>query len=116
MTVLLVALGGALGAAGRYLVDVEVSRVWGGWLPLGTLLVNLLGSLAFGLVAGLTADSGATAAVLGTGLCGAFTTWSGLAVQTVQLLAERPRVAAAYVALTLVGGLAMASLGLALTR
>jgi CrcB protein len=83
MTWLLVALGAAAGAAARYLTDVAVSRRRSGF-PWGTLVVNVTGSFAVGVVAG-AALAPAWVALLGTGFCGAFTTWSTLALDAVML-------------------------------
>ncbi|QWC85954.1 CrcB family protein [Nocardioidaceae bacterium] len=115
MTALLVMLGGAVGAAGRYLCDRFVSSRAPRDLPAGTLAVNLLGSLALGLLTGLLVTTGSAYAVLGTGVCGAFTTWSTLAVETVELLRGRPALAVAYLAATLLGGLSLATVGLLAT-
>lgn len=77
MTPLLVALGAAIGAPLRYLA--------GHWLddrfPWGTLLANVAGSFLLGLFTAMTLDDHALA-FLGTGLCGAFTTYSAFAVKT----------------------------------
>ncbi len=77
MTPLLVALGAGVGAALRYLT--------GHWLdgdfPWGTLLVNVLGSFLLGLLTALSI-TGHPMALLGTGLCGGFTTYSAFAVRT----------------------------------
>jgi CrcB protein len=111
----LVALGGAGGAACRYLVDIAVTGRLGDRLPWGTLVVNLLGSAAFGLLTGLAAatpdDLGT---LLGLGFCGAFTTASALAWETVALV-ERgwPLRAVVNLGLSVVGGLALATAGLA---
>lgn len=107
---LVVAVGGALGAVLRHLLSMP---------PLGpfrgVLLVNVLGSAALGaLVAG--SDRLPTTAVLliGTGLCGAMTTWSTLAVQTWELGRRDAVRAAAYLLVTLVLGVAAAVLTLRL--
>lgn len=76
MTVLLIALGAALGAPARLLVSRAIAGVR------GTLVVNVLGSLLLGVLAGRTA--GASYALLGIGFCGAFTTYSTFAVEAVQ--------------------------------
>ena len=60
MTVLLVLLGGAIGAPTRYLTDVVVQSRHRSRLPWGTITVNVVGSLVLGLVAGLTSASGPT--------------------------------------------------------
>lgn len=78
MTVLLVALGAAVGAPLRYLAGHALDRRthW------GTLVVNVAGSLLLGLFVALGVD-GHDYALLGTGFCGALTTYSALAVQSV---------------------------------
>lgn len=106
-TVLLVGLGGVLGALSRFAV--------GSALPdrrLATLAVNLLGSLALGaLTAGLAADA-TLLTVLGTGFCGAFTTFSSFAVETVDLYeAGARREAVANAATNLVGALLAVGVG-----
>ena len=115
MTTLLVMLGGAVGAAARFLVDRAVTARSRGALPAGTLCVNLAGSLALGLAVGFLASSGSAYAVLATGVCGAFTTWSTLAVEVVDLIRARPRAAGVYVLVTVAGGILLAFLGLALS-
>lgn len=102
MTALLVAAGAAVGAPARYLVGLLLPG------PRGTLLVNLLGSLLLGV---FTGRSPAWYALLGTGLCGAFTTYSAFAVEAVELPARR---SAAYVVGSVVGCVAAAALGLRL--
>jgi fluoride exporter len=111
----LVALGGAVGAACRYLVDIAVTARLGDRLPWGTLTVNLFGSAAFGLLTGLTATTpNDLGALLGVGFCGAFTTASALAWETLALVERgRPSRAVANLGLSVVGGLALAAAGLA---
>ncbi|AFZ67148.1 fluoride efflux transporter CrcB [Deinococcus peraridilitoris] len=78
MTALLIALAAAGGAAARFLVDSLVSGRLGRW-PWGTLCVNLSGSLALGLLVGLTLEgvvSPTDRLVVGTGFLGAYTTFS----------------------------------------
>lgn len=122
MTALLVVAGAAVGAPTRYLVDVLVR--W--WLrsgpddvPWGTAVVNLAGSLLIGLVAGSTLDRPAPAltALVGTGFCGALTTYSTFSVETVRLL-ERGRAGAAagYAVGSLVAGVALCAVGYAVGR
>jgi CrcB protein len=91
MTLLLVLVGGAVGAPLRYLVDQHVSARHDSVLPWGTLTVNVAGSLLLGVVAGAVTTGGAPAWVLtlvGTGLCGALTTFSTFGYETVRLLQQ----------------------------
>ncbi len=86
MTLLLVALGAAVGAPARYLTDRAVQARHDSQLPWGTLTVNVAGCLLLGFLtaAGTHAGSGLLALV-GTGLCGALTTYSTFGYETVQL-------------------------------
>jgi fluoride exporter len=114
-----VVVAGALGAACRYLVDAWIVRLRVSAVPLGTLVVNLSGSLMLGLVAGLLlrgAISAELATVLGAGFLGAYTTFSTWAYESVRLLEEGHwKPAAATVVGGLASGAAAAGLGLALT-
>jgi len=93
-----VALGGAIGAIGRYLVSTWAVDRWGTAFPYGTLIVNVSGSLLLGLAAGLVARGDGVSdnvrLLVGVGFCGAFTTFSTLAVETIGL-AERGSMSAA---------------------
>ncbi|MFC7097923.1 fluoride efflux transporter CrcB [Halobaculum marinum] len=103
----LVAAGGAGGAVGRYLVGSAVDR--GGSFPLGTLTVNVVGSFLLGLLTFLPVG-GDVSLFVGTGACGAFTTFSSFSVATVQLWdgGERGRAVAFVAANTLLAGGAVA--------
>ncbi|HET7490029.1 MAG TPA: fluoride efflux transporter CrcB [Acidimicrobiales bacterium] len=109
---------GAVGAPARFLVDGWVADRVGGAFPWGTLVVNVAGSLVLGVVTGLVLYHGfpaTTRVVAGTGFCGAFTTFSTFAYETVRLAEEgETRPAAVNVAVTLCSGLAAAAAGLAL--
>jgi CrcB protein len=116
MTVLLVALGAAVGAPLRYLTDRAVQSRFGSRFPYGTMIVNVAGSLLLGFLAGRPA-SAAWTALLGTGFCGALTTYSTFSWETLTLARERgTRPALANVVLSLTAGLAAAYLGLWLAR
>ena len=114
MTVLLVALGAAVGAPLRFLTDRALAGR-SGVLPAGTLVVNVLGSGLLGLLGGLllTGAVGPRWMVLaGTGFCGALTTFSTFGYETVRLVEQRSGVAAAgNVAAHLTGGLVAVTLG-----
>lgn len=103
MTWAYVAVGAALGAPLRFLVAHRLDRAQ----PWGTVLVNVSGSFLLGLVTALSLDDRAVA-LLGTGFCGAFTTYSAFAVQT---HARGVRDGAVTVLLTLPPALAAGALG-----
>lgn len=97
MTWVLVAVAGGLGAWCRFRLDTLIGRRWPGSVPVGTLAINLLGSLALGLLTGHALTHGGEAAVLfvvGTGLLGGFTTFSTATVEVVRLAMSRRRIAA----------------------
>ncbi len=105
-------LGGALGSGTRYLVNLAVARVRGTAFPWGIFLINVTGSLAMGLLAGLLAqrDFEVTSlrTFLATGLLGGYTTFSAFSLDFANLMREGETAAAAtYVAgsvgLSLVG-------------
>ncbi|TWD83177.1 CrcB protein [Kribbella amoyensis] len=114
MNVLLVAAGAAVGAPLRFLTDrYFVTRMMRGRtkpFPWGTLAVNVLGSFVLGLMTGITDDTATL--LVGVGFCGAFTTYSTFAAETVQLAVAGGRGRAVLnVALNLVLGLGAAILG-----
>lgn len=115
MTALLVVLGGAVGAPARYLVDKVVTARVAGAFPWGTLVVNLTGCLLLGLLSGAALSPGVFA-LLGTGFCGAYTTYSTFGYEAVSLAERaRRRTATTYVLLSVLPGVALAAAGYALT-
>lgn len=115
-----VALAGALGAPVRYVVDGYVQARTGGIFPWGTFVINVTGSFVLGFLTGLAlyhAFPSTPKAVLGVGFCGAYTTFSAFAYETVRLAEERAFVAAlqnllaalVVPALAAAAGLALAS-------
>ena len=112
---LLVALAGGFGAATRFWVDGEVRARGRAVLPVGTLVVNVTGSLLIGLVAGAHLLAGLPLTgylLLATGFCGGYTTFSAATVETVRLAqaGERGR-AVAYVVGSMLLTLAAAAAG-----
>lgn len=92
MTALLVALGAAIGAPLRYLADRAVRARHESVFPWGTFTVNVTGSFILGfLIQGSAAHHvpGGVSALLGTGLCGALTTYSTFGYETVRLIEDR---------------------------
>lgn len=113
-----IAVAGALGAPARYLLDGFVQDRTTGVLPWGTLVVNATGSFALGLLTGAAlyhAFPSTPKTILGTGFCGAYTTFSTFSFETVRLLEDGATTKAVVnVALSLVVGLVAAAAGLAL--
>ncbi len=89
-TLALVALGGALGAVLRFLLSSGVAALFGRGFPYGTLLVNVIGSGAIGMLYVLLIERLLAApgwrAFLVVGLLGALTTFSTFSLETLQLL------------------------------
>lgn len=102
---LIVAIGGAIGAGGRWGVG-ELIATEPGAFPWATLLVNLVGCLAIGVAASrLTRDSDVWHGGV-VGLLGGLTTYSAFAVETRALVeADRPLLAVTYVVTSVVGGI-----------
>lgn len=124
MRLLLVCLGGALGSGLRYLFGLLAARLLGLTFPFGTLGVNLLGSFLISLIIGLSLSAGGSAPIsptlrlfLTTGVMGGLTTYSAFNHEVLTLLEDgaQPR-ALLYVAVTLLGCLAMGASGLWLSR
>jgi CrcB protein len=87
--ILLVFIGGGIGALCRYGFSWFITQFWGGGFPVGTLFVNLLGCFLIGIVYSLTQDSRilspSTRLFLMTGLLGGFTTFSSYGLESVTL-------------------------------
>lgn len=91
MIVAMVILGGAIGAPLRYLTDLFVQSRHDSVFPWGTFTVNVVGSLVLGVTAALVVGLALptwVVALVGTGLCGALTTFSTFGFETVRLLEE----------------------------
>lgn len=119
----LVMVGAGVGAGARYALDRRMSRN-PSLFPRGTFTINVLGSFLLGLLVGWKASSPnpadmlspATIALLGTGFCGGFTTFSTFSYELVRLLEEGAwRLLVLYLATSLATGLLAGGLGLFLT-
>lgn len=120
MNWLLVIAGAVVGAPLRYLTDRAVQARHDTLFPWGTLTVNVVGSLILGLVTGAAAAGAASShlqLLLGTGFCGALTTYSTFSYETLRLAEDGARFfALANVVASLVVGLGAAFAGAALAQ
>ncbi|MFJ8658831.1 fluoride efflux transporter CrcB [Streptomyces sp. NPDC093795] len=101
MNWLLVVAGAAVGAPLRYLTDRAMKARFGPGFPWGTFTVNVVGSFVLGLLAGVA--SAQAYLLLGTGLCGALTTYSTFSYETHVLYENGAR---GYAVLNVAGSLA----------
>lgn len=114
MITVAIVCAGALGAPARYALERAITRRRGHSFPWGTTVVNLIGSFALGVVAGLAefhAFDHDAAQVFGIGFLGAFTTFSTFTVETNQLTGL---LRIQSIVVSVVGGVALAAIGLAL--
>lgn len=115
---LLVAAGAAIGAPLRYLTDQAVQSRHESRFPWGTFTVNVAGSLILGILTGVTlagSNDSEWHLLVGTGFCGALTTYSTFSYETIRLVEQRARfLAVAYLLGTLAAGLGAAVLGYAI--
>lgn len=114
-----VAIGGAIGSALRYGVNVSAGRAFGNGFPWGTLIVNIVGSFTMGLLVAVLAQKGGMrfAPFLMTGVLGGFTTFSAFSLDTITLWERGAHgLALAYVAASVILSLAMIALALHLFR
>ncbi|MGQ4272720.1 fluoride efflux transporter CrcB [Terrihabitans sp. B22-R8] len=121
-SVLLVFIGGGLGSVARHLVNVAAGRLFGASFPWGTLTVNVLGSLAMGLLAGWLGFRSGTGGqhlrlFLAVGMLGGFTTFSSFSLDAIVLWERGETIAAAsYVIASVAVALAALMAGLAIAR
>jgi CrcB protein len=111
-----VALAGGGGAMARYVVDSWTRRAVATGFPVGTLAINVSGSLILGVLTGLVIAHGAATdlrTIAGSGFCGGYTTFSAASVESIRLAQQRRWASfAGYTAASLVLTLAAAGLGL----
>jgi CrcB protein len=94
MTLLMICLGAAVGAPARYLTDRAIQARHDTVFPWGTLTVNVIGSLILGALVGAATRhqvSAAVVALVGTGFCGALTTYSTFGFETIRLVEDGAR-------------------------
>ena len=108
VTLLTIAVLGGVGAVGRFLVDGMIAGRLGRELPFGTLVVNLSGTLALGILVGAAVSDDALR-LAGTGLLGSYTTFSTWALESHRLGEDGERAAGVLnFAVSLVLGVAVA--------
>jgi CrcB protein len=92
LNLLLIAIGGALGSVARYTLSIVILRVSGTLFPLGTFVVNVIGCLVFGAIAGAASQRVQLAPpmrlFLLTGILGGFTTFSSYAFESFTLVRD----------------------------
>jgi CrcB protein len=120
VNLLLVVAGAAVGAPLRYLGDRAIQSRHDTVFPWGTFAVNVIGSLILGAITGAVGAASAspqTQLAVGTGFCGALTTYSTFSYETLRLLEGKARLlAAANVVASILAGLLSAAAGVALSR
>jgi len=120
-TIMLVAVGGAVGSVFRYLTSVLVSKYFIGSFPLATFLTNVVGCFIIGISIGLLqkynlTDSGLKW-LLVTGFCGGYTTFSAFGYENVTLLqCNNAATAFLYIASSIIAGLVAVYVGLLVSQ
>lgn len=115
-TILWVGFGGALGSAFRYLSTVWISKLFAHTFPLATFIINVVGCLLIGLIAGIFErqlfSSKELQYFLISGFCGGFTTFSAFAYENFNLITNQPITAVLYTASSVFVGIIAVWLGL----
>lgn len=114
--VLLVALGGGLGAAARFSVSLAIPARVDAW-PLATFLINVAGSLAIGVLAGWLSTRGEAGEqwrlFLGVGVLGGFTTFSAYSLETLRMIERNDWLGASTYSIgSVLAGLAAVAIGM----
>ena len=117
MTMLWVCLAGGLGAVARFLLDSRINSRFSVPVPLGTLVINVMGSLLLGLITAAALNhlgfSQNLKEPLGTGFCGGLTTFSTASVETARIASDRGmRIGVLHCLGMAIGGVLAAILGL----
>ena len=120
-TILLVALGGGIGSAFRYLTAIFVNKYFSGNFPLATFITNVLGCFLIGILMGYVLknhmENAAIRWFLLVGFCGGYTTFSAFAFENVNLIQTQQYFTAfGYIALSVLVGLAAVFAGLLASR
>ena len=121
MTIFGIAVGGAVGSILRYLVQIQCTHWFGSRFPLGTLIINTIGSLLIGFLFIVLLErysvSSEIRLALMTGLLGGFTTFSAFSLETIDLIQQGSFLSAASnIILSVVLCLTACYLGVILAR
>lgn len=124
MRVLIIAIGGALGALARHELGSLIARRWTGQFPLGTWIINLSGALAIGIFLTIYGERATIhpnwqnwRLLIAVGFLGAFTTFSTFEYETLRLILDgNLPTALLYVATSLLLGLLAVWIGVAIAR
>ncbi|MCZ6521837.1 MAG: fluoride efflux transporter CrcB [Bacteroidetes bacterium] len=119
--ILLVGLGGFVGAASRYLIQTQLGHRLPGTFPWGTFVINIVGCLIIGIIYGLAERhklmEHEMRLFLAVGFCGSFTTFSAFSVENLNMLQiGNYLTVGAYIALSIIFGLAAVFGGIQLAR
>ncbi len=118
-SMLIAGIGGFVGTCGRYLTGIAAKRMFHGTFPAGTFIVNIVGCFLIGIFFGLWGRNeidSATKALLITGFCGGFTTFSSFSHDQLKLLrAGKYHTWGIYLVATVISGLVAVSAGLSCT-
>ena len=115
-SMIIVGIGSFIGGSLRYVTSTMMKNVCGQDFPWGTLTVNLLGCLVFGLIFALSSKYATTSSpwylLFTTGICGGFTTFSTFANESMQML-QSGNIGGfiGYVSTSVIGGIALIGLG-----
>lgn len=116
-SILLVAAGGAMGCVLRFMAINQITRLHAGPYPLGTLAVNIIGSLLIGVVLGKWGTEHSVRAFVVTGMLGGFTTFSAFSWDMLQLLQRGQYTGAVlYVGCSVILSLGAVALGFTMVR
>ena len=116
-----IAAGSAAGGVARFVLTTVVQDRWNSSFPAGTLVVNVLGCIVLGFISYLVLETGefspTTRALLTTGFCGGFTTFSTFAMETIRAAEEGAlQRAMLYVGTSVIAGLVGIWIGAATAR
>lgn len=106
-----IAVGGFFGAIFRFILSQALNQKFGASFPIGTLFVNLIGSFLLGFIIGKGISSDLDL-LFGVGFMGAFTTFSTLKLENVEMIKKKKyRMSFYYLVISYLGGLSLAYVG-----